>query len=817
MLRRMQLFSPRQLFYRLPRVPLWVVLVIPSILIIALTVSVTHYLSHRNSQAVVDDIAGQLITEIHDRIDSHLQTFFEVPHRINETNAIVIRQHLLDVSDMDAVGHYLWEQVQVHDTVTSIYFGNPQGGLVSSGREGADGSLYIINTANFASGELYKYGTDSSGNLTDLLVTVPQFDARTRPWYMGAVENADVNWTAPYVLSTGQDLAIASSLPVYDDSTGELIGVVSVDIFLSHIGNFLEDLQIGTNGQAYIVDHSGLLIAASTNNATVIRGDDSVWQRLAATESENPIIAATARNIMAEFGGFTDVGNHSRHTFEIEDEQHYLLVAPFHAVSGLDWLIVISIPRDDFLAEIDAQNQITLLLTVLAIVTAVIVSGFTAFRLSYPITRLSRVAADLARGDWKQKAPVRGVQETRLLGNAFNEMSGQLHGLFMNLEERIRERTQELASSEQRYRAVVEDQTELVCRFLPDYTLTFVNKSYCRFFGKSDEELVGTSFMPYIPDKDRPEIMQRLVTAHQQNAVITIEHRNIRFDREHRWMQWIYRALFDGSNQLIEFQAVGRDITEYKQFEQKLQMALEHEVELNELKSHFISTVSHEFRTPLAIILSSCQIMQRYYDKLDTERKAMHYNRIEGQIQRMTDLLDDVLIISRANMGKLEFVPEPVDIKVLCENAINEIRYSIVTNHTFDFAVAGDCTAVVADPRLMRLILTNLISNAAKYSPPDSVVSIELDCQPTALHFSIRDEGIGIPEAAQPRIFEPFFRATNVNSAPGTGLGLAIVKQSVEQHGGTLSVKSELNKGTTFTVILPNNTQGMLDENDSGD
>ena len=155
-------------------------------------------------------------------------------------------------------GHYFWEKVQIYDSVTSIYFGNPEGGLVSGGQEGADGSLYIITTDNFQKGPLNKYATDASGNLTELLVTVPAFDSRIRPWYEGAVEQNGVNWTNPYVLSTGQDLAIASSLPVYDEAD-ELIGVVSVDIFISHINNFLRGLEIGKTGQAYIVDHSGFL------------------------------------------------------------------------------------------------------------------------------------------------------------------------------------------------------------------------------------------------------------------------------------------------------------------------------------------------------------------------------------------------------------------------------------------------------------------------------------------------------------------------------------------------------------------------------
>jgi adenylate cyclase len=795
--------SPRRAkssLFKLPsRIPLWFMLIIPSTLIMTAVVTLTGYLSYKNNEVIVNDIATQLLSEISARTDSHLSAFFQIPTHINRSNANAIHNQFLDLTDAEAVGAYLLDTVQIYDTVSSIYFGNIQGGLISAGREGADGSLYLITTENFAAGTLNKYALNAAGNPADVLVTVPNFDARVRPWYVGAMESESAYWTAPYVLSTGQDLALASSLPIYNEAH-ELLGVVSVDIFISHISDFLEKLELGTNSQAYIIEQSGLLVATSTGSAPFVREDESRWQRLSAADSSDTLIATSTRYIMTNLSGFSHLSNRQQHIMTINGQRYFLSVMPYDGTQGLDWCVVILIPEDDFLGQIAARNRIILLLTISAVVVSIVVGVVIAIQVSKPIARLSAAATNLANGKWSESVPIEGTQEIQQLGQSFNMMTAQIHEAFSHLEERVRTRTADVQASEIRYRAIVEDQTELVCRFLTDNTLTFVNDAYCRDFDFQSSDVLGASFMPRIPETDQREVQRRLAILSLEHPIISVEHRVIKPDGQVRWMQWSNRALFDEQNQIIEYQAVGRDITERKELEETLQKALARETELSDLKSKFITTVSHEFRTPMAIILSSIQILQRYGDRLDQTRHTEHFQRIQTQIHHMTTLLDDAITINRIENDKALFNPEPLDIVDLCKSIIDEIQPA--TDIAISFGVIGDCTETRADRRLLYLIFSNLISNAVKYSS-GLPVKVELVCTKTQILLAVKDEGIGIPTKAQERIFEPFYRADNVDAINGIGLGLAIVKHSVEQHGGNMTFESEVSKGTTFTVTLP--------------
>lgn len=784
------------------RLPLWAVLVLPFIVIIVGTVISVHYLSYRNSQIVVDETVGQLLNEINTRIETQVESFLEIPQTINLSNANVIQHNHLDISDIEEVGHYFWEQVQLYDTVSSIYWGNPEGGLVSGGREGTDNSLYIITTDNFESGPLNKYATDSSGDFADLIVRVPQFDARIRPWYIGTLENNSAYWTEPYVLSTGQDLAIASSLPVYNHAD-ELLGVVSIDLFISQINDFLQEIDIGKTGQTYIVEHSGLLIATSSDTPTILQSDDESWARISAFDSTDPTIAASSEYITNELGGFSDFDESVQQSIRIDGKNHYLWVSSFHNVEGLDWLIVTIIPKSDFLGAIEDQNRVAFLLTTVAIIIAVAAAIITAFYISRPITQLSATATRLATGKLSETVPIKGVEEVRRLGRAFNSMSAQLYELFNELEDRVQERTAELAKSEARYRGIVEDQTELICRFSPDNKLTFVNKAYCRYYDKTESQLIGHSFMPMLPEEDQIYLEKQLAQLSPTQQTIKVEHRVIVPNNQMHCVQWVNRAIFDETQEFIEIQAVGRDITERKQHEETLQKALARETELNELKSDFITTVSHEFRTPMTIILNSSEILERYDGRLSPEKKTEHFQRIRGQIQHMTHLLEDVLTVHQSETGTQDLNPQILNLIALCQSVISDLE-TTAHNITFDFEFTETCKSVRLDEKYVRLIVTNILSNAVKYSSSGGEVKVQLDCDIEHILFSVTDKGIGIPESVQPHIFEPFYRANNVETISGTGLGLTIVKKCVERHHGTISFTSTLDAGTTFTVRLPN-------------
>lgn len=254
---------------------------------------------------------------------------------------------------------------------------------------------------------------------------------------------------------------------------------------------------------------------------------------------------------------------------------------------------------------------------------------------------------------------------------------------------------------------------------------------------------------------------------------------------------------------------LAHDITERKQAEADIRHTLEKEKELGELKSRFVSMTSHEFRTPLATILSSSELLEHYGHKWSEEKKLVHLQRIQVAVKHMTGLLNDVLLIGKAEAGRLEFEPTPLDLVQFCRDLVEEIQLG--ANHLKNgcpsllaFSTQGLCPACM-DEKLLRHILSNLLSNAIKYSPQGGTVYLDLVYNQTEAVFHVQDEGIGIPPADQAQLFNSFHRASNVGTISGTGLGLAIVKKSVELHGGQITVRSEVGVGTTFTVTLPRN------------
>lgn len=246
-----------------------------------------------------------------------------------------------------------------------------------------------------------------------------------------------------------------------------------------------------------------------------------------------------------------------------------------------------------------------------------------------------------------------------------------------------------------------------------------------------------------------------------------------------------------------------RDMTRRVQEEESLRTALIKEKELGELKTQFVSTVSHEFRTPLTIIQSSSEILENYYERLDADRKTQLFENIRSQIQRSVTMLDEVLTFSRAQTVGIKFSPESVDLAQFCQNLVAEFQ-PLTQQHHLEMEIDGTgSTDFLLDVKLMHHAIGNLISNAIKYSLPDSTIAVTLTCKPEQVKIQIIDNGIGIPEDDLKHLFEPFHRARNVGEITGTGLGLAIVKQAIDAHNGSITVESSLGTGSIFTITLP--------------
>jgi signal transduction histidine kinase len=250
-------------------------------------------------------------------------------------------------------------------------------------------------------------------------------------------------------------------------------------------------------------------------------------------------------------------------------------------------------------------------------------------------------------------------------------------------------------------------------------------------------------------------------------------------------------------------QAICNDITERKRAEAKLLEALAREQELGQLRSNFVSMVSHEFRTPLGIIQSSAEILEDYLDRLQPSERQEYLHSIRKNISRMAGLMEEVLLIGSFDAGKMEFRPAPLDLPQCLRRLVDEVQSATNRRCPIELGLTEVPAAAHADERLLQHIFTNLLTNAAKYSEAGEAVRLDVDCSGGYAVFAVHDRGIGIPAEDQEWLFSPFHRARNVGDRPGTGLGLVIVKRCVDLHGGTITVKSRQGHGTSISVHLP--------------
>jgi signal transduction histidine kinase len=242
---------------------------------------------------------------------------------------------------------------------------------------------------------------------------------------------------------------------------------------------------------------------------------------------------------------------------------------------------------------------------------------------------------------------------------------------------------------------------------------------------------------------------------------------------------------------------------ERKKTEQDLLKALEREKELGRLKSNFVSLVSHEFRTPLGIIMSSAEILRDYLDSLDPGERLDHLDSIQKSTRRMADLMEEVLLLGRFEAGRVDFKPEWIDLGTLARGIVQEVNTATGNACPIRLQIPPDNCYARTDERLFRHIFTNLLSNAVKYSAPGNPVDFDLSRQGSQAVCRVRDHGIGILEEDREWLFRAFHRGGNVADRPGTGLGLVLVRRCVELHSGHIEIDSCPGKGTTFIVLLP--------------
>ncbi|MEL6384620.1 MAG: histidine kinase dimerization/phospho-acceptor domain-containing protein [Cyanobacteria bacterium J06626_18] len=445
------------------KLPLPVVLVVPFILQMFAAVGLTGYVSLRNGQKAINEVASQVRNELTARIEQQIHTYVEIPHTINQINVNGMIQGSIDPTRLIGTDQ-LWQQAKIYDTTNLIYCGSEaDGSFVGVGYpfDSLQAVAYNRNTGYTG----YYYNLDNQGQPTQLVrENNRRFDARQRPWYSAAKTAKSSTWSEIYLDFDTNLPTITASAPVYDPLSDRLLGVCATDFLLPvELGNFLRTLEVGETGETFIIDRTGTLISSSIEEALLVGQGEDVQGRKA-TESQDALVRETAAFLNQYFGTLERVDQAQQVEFELERQRQYVQVVPFEDGRGLDWLIVLVVPEADFMEQIQANTRTTIWLCLGALAIATGVGILTTRWITRPILQLSSVSQHLAQRSPEQsieqvtQQPIEtmGIREIDILASSFNRMAGQISASFkalartnVELESRVEERTADLQQAKE--------------------------------------------------------------------------------------------------------------------------------------------------------------------------------------------------------------------------------------------------------------------------------------------------------------------------------------------------------------------------------
>ncbi|MFB2923294.1 ATP-binding protein [Aerosakkonema funiforme] len=418
------------------KVRLRTMLVVPFFLQIVAAVGLVGYLSFRNGQRAIDDLATQLNKEIGVRINQHVSDYLDKSYNVLVLIEAGVQSRNLQLDNFPGLRRYFWQVVQKEKLESYIYFGNDRGEFVGVERmEDGSAELRLRTTATAPIREIYLL--DEFGGKQKLLKSA-EYDPRTRPWYEAAKLAGKATWSPIFSSFSRENtsLVVSPVRPIYD-SNNKLLGVLSINLSLRQITDFLKSLNISPNGQSFIIERSGELIASSTiSQPFIIKGEgkDREIDRIPADNSQNEIVSSTTRYLTEHFGDFAAIDGSQNLKFKIENSWHYVEVMPIRDGRGIDWLAVVVIPESDFMAQIYANTRHTLLLCSLALLLAIIVGILTARWITRPMLKVSIASEEIAAGKLEQHIEPSNIIEIEKLTNSFNSMAKQLQDYFAALE-----------------------------------------------------------------------------------------------------------------------------------------------------------------------------------------------------------------------------------------------------------------------------------------------------------------------------------------------------------------------------------------------
>ncbi len=425
------------------KVPLRSILIIPFVLQIFATVGLTGWLSLRNGQKAINDVVTQLQNETSHRIKERLDVLVTTPNLIQKINKAAIDQGQLNLDDILAVQRFFWQQIQLFDSITFISYGNNRGEFVGASRNLLTRKINILLANQSTNQAINLYETNQQGQPTKVWKSIPNFDPRTREWYQRAQSVKKPTWYPIYQYYAYDSLGIGIASPIYSN-TGELLGVLTADLGLVKVSEFLRSLNISRSGQAFIIERNGMLVASSSQEMPfTLEGNQP--KRILAKNSKNLLIQLTAQHLHQQFDSLSEIQTKQQINFKIKNQYHFVQALPYQDNLGLNWLIVVVIPECDFMEEINRNTRLTLLLCLGALGTAIILGVYTSRWITRPILRLRDASLEIANGNLDQTLVFDQIEELSILATSFNQMNEKLKRSHEQLEQKVAERTQELA------------------------------------------------------------------------------------------------------------------------------------------------------------------------------------------------------------------------------------------------------------------------------------------------------------------------------------------------------------------------------------
>ncbi|MGD1809672.1 response regulator [Dapis sp. BLCC M126] len=418
------------------KLPLKTVLIVPFMLQVFGAVGLVGYFSFANGRKTVDTLANRLTSEISNRIQQHVLGYLNKSHQVLRVTDDAIKSGGLDIEDFATLRPYFWQVVKERDLENYLFFGNEEGEFI--GVEHLEHGDIIFKIRNITTQPIREtYLLNNQGNISKYLKG-KAYDPRIRPWYKAAKNLGKPTWSPIFSSFSRQNtsLDISAVRPIFD-STGQLRGVLSNKTTLMEVTNFLSNLYISPNGQSFIMERSGDLVVSSQIQAPFIitgEGKKRKIERLPAIKSNEPIVTATVKQLQKDFGSFKNINGNQQLHFSIDEVWHYARVISLQDGRGIDWLIVVVIPENDFMVQINANTRTTIFLSIAALIVAILIGMLTTHWITQPILQINSAAKKIAEGKWENTSNIHRNDEVGELANSFNRMATQLKNSFETLE-----------------------------------------------------------------------------------------------------------------------------------------------------------------------------------------------------------------------------------------------------------------------------------------------------------------------------------------------------------------------------------------------